>query len=279
MIYDCFPFFNELDLLEIRLHELSNVVDRFVLVESTRTFQNSPKPLHYNLNKERFKEFEHKISHVIVDKAPGFFYKFRKPRPWDFSNFQKNKVSEALGSCQPEDIILISDLDEIPSAKRIAEVKDKQGVFVFQQLFCNYYLNFAAVEAPEACHLAKQNNYVYWKGTVMVRYKNFENFKVTRLMRDKTDGSVQQVIDGGWHFSLLGGYEQIIQKLKAWEHSKEKSYSFDELIADPSKLDKIIDSGSDLFGGKYRFDKVSGLQYLPDYVNDNLSKFEEYIRK
>jgi len=73
MIYDCFSFFNELDLLEIRLHELDPVVDKFVLVEASKTFQGKDKPLFYDENKERYKEFSEKIIHVVVDKFLVFF--------------------------------------------------------------------------------------------------------------------------------------------------------------------------------------------------------------
>ena len=278
MIYDCFPFFNELDLLEIRLHELANVVDQFVLVESTRTFQKNPKPLHYALNKARFKEFEHKITHVVVDDFPGFFYKFRRPRPWDYSNFQKNKVSEALRSCKPDDIILISDLDEIPAAQQINNVKDKQGVFVFQQLLCHFFLNYVAVEAPEEPSLTKHKEYIYWKGTVMIRFKDFKNFKTTRMMRDRNDDSVIQVMEGGWHFSSLGDQDNLIQKLKAWEHSKEQPYSYEELITNPKRLEEIIAAGEDVFGRPYRFKTIPPIGFLPAYLNENLKKFEHLTR-
>ncbi len=158
------------------------MVDQFVLVESTRTFQKNPKPLHYALNKDRYKAFEHKIIHVIVDDFPGFFYKFRRPRPWDYSNFQKNKVYEALTSCKPHDIILISDLDEIPAAQKLTEVKDKTGVFIFQQLLCHFFLNYVAVEAPQEPSLTKHNEYVYWKGTVMIRFKDFKTIPPAQFL-------------------------------------------------------------------------------------------------
>lgn len=96
MVYDCFPFFNELDLLELRLRELSPVVDKFVLVEATRTFQKKEKPLVFEENKNRFSSFLDKIEHIVVGKFPGFFYKFRVPNAWDYENFQRDQISIGL---------------------------------------------------------------------------------------------------------------------------------------------------------------------------------------
>ncbi|HZX73462.1 MAG TPA: hypothetical protein VFE57_03515, partial [Cyclobacteriaceae bacterium] len=82
MVVDCFTFFNELDLLEIRLNILNETVDRFVLVEATRTFQNNPKPLYFNENKKRFEAFLPKITHIIVDDYPWFFFKSKRAIAW-----------------------------------------------------------------------------------------------------------------------------------------------------------------------------------------------------
>src|SRR5205823_1107096 len=108
MIYDCFLFFNEVELLEIRLHDLSAVVDRFVLVESPVTFSNKPKPLYYADNRDRFKAFEDRIIHVVVDDNPP------ADSPFDRENHQRNCIARGLAACHPDDVVLISDLDEIP---------------------------------------------------------------------------------------------------------------------------------------------------------------------
>lgn len=134
MIYDCFAFFNELDLLEIRLNELDPVVDKFVLVEATRTFQKQPKPLYFEENKSRFKDFEHKIIHVVVDEYPNFFSRFRIPTPMDYDNHQKNQIIRGLKDAKPDDVIIYSDLDEIPRAEKIMQYKDVPGIKIFSSL-------------------------------------------------------------------------------------------------------------------------------------------------
>src|SRR5208337_1996465 len=116
MIYDCFTFFNELELLGLRLHELAEVVDKFVLVEATKTHSNQPKPLHYQENRSRFGGFHDKIIHIIVDDLPD------AKDPWVLENYQRNCIARGLVNCRPDDFLLISDLDEIPGATTVAKV-------------------------------------------------------------------------------------------------------------------------------------------------------------
>ena len=100
-VYDTFAFFNEMELLELRLRELNDVVDYFVLVEATRTFQKKEKPLYYELNKDRFKEWHHKIIHVVVDKYPTFWTKLRPVTTWHYDNHQKEGVLKAVQAFTP----------------------------------------------------------------------------------------------------------------------------------------------------------------------------------
>src|ERR1700722_9865012 len=110
MIYDCFTFFNELELLELRLHELAGVVDKFVLVEATETHTNKPKPLYYQENRARFSAFHDKIIHVTHAKM------LKSSDTWIPETFQRNCIGRGLKDCRPDDFVLVSDLDEIPRA-------------------------------------------------------------------------------------------------------------------------------------------------------------------
>ncbi|HXA00714.1 MAG TPA: hypothetical protein VNW99_01930, partial [Cytophagaceae bacterium] len=169
MIYDCFSFFNELELLELRLNELSPIVDKFVIVEATKTFQKKDKPLIYQKNKERFREFSNKITHIVVDEFPGFFYKFRKPTAWDYGDFQKDQVMRGLSDAKPDDILIISDIDEIPKPEKINFYKGSTGIKVFEQNFYYYFLNGLSVKKGDSPDL--------WRGPVMLKKKEFKSFK------------------------------------------------------------------------------------------------------
>ena len=141
MVYDCFQFFNELDILKLRLHIMDPVVDRFVISEATETFSGNPKPLYYEENKEMFAEFAHKIIHVVVeDTPPGYTH--------DRDTFQKNAVGRGLKDCTDDDIIIFSDLDEIPNPEKVKEILqnfDSTKIYHFAQRMFYCYLNMEEV--------------------------------------------------------------------------------------------------------------------------------------
>ena len=230
MVYDCFAFFNELDLLEIRLNELNDVVDKFVLVEATRTFQKDHKPLYFEENKERFKPFLDKIIHVVVDKYPNFWTKFRVPTPWDYDNGQKEFILEGLKDCKPDDVIIVSDLDEIPNPKKITEYKDKEGIKVFNQKFYCYFVNCMIISAQQEnkpAHL--------WSGSVMLNYRDMATIKKIRTFYrngEKTSLKYTLIENGGWHFSYLGGIDTIIHKIESLSHPEVNK----EEYKDPKKM-------------------------------------------
>lgn len=116
MVYDCFTFFKEFDVLELRLNILDAVVDKFVLVEATRTFQGNEKSLSFFDNKHRFKEFLGKIIHVVAAEYPD------NPRrdPGIIECYQRSVINKGLRNCDPSDVMLILDGDEIPDTVRIS---------------------------------------------------------------------------------------------------------------------------------------------------------------
>ena len=279
MIVDCFSFFNELDLLELRLNVLNPVVDRFVIVEASRTFQNEPKRLYFEENRARYEKFMHKIVHVKVESFPKFnFRKFRRPTAWDTENHQKNMIRMGLKDCSPDDVIIVSDLDEIPKADLVLKFAKVPGIKVFHQSLSYYYLNCVAVKCPNEANLYLRNGVVYWKGTVMLDYKYFKSFKQCRRLQNLPDEEVVPVVEGGWHFSLMGRLDDILYKLRSWAHAKEKHYSIDHLN-DKDNLRKIIDSGDDLFGRDFKF-KVFALNHcFPSYVVEHPAMFDQMVCK
>ncbi len=269
MIYDCFAFFNELDLLEIRLNELNSVVDKFVLVESTRTFQKKNKPLYFEENKERFAPFLDKIIHIKLNHFPNFFYKFRTPNSWDYDNYQKDQIKQALKNCHPDDVIIYSDLDEIPKPDKIREYKDYQGFKVFQMRHYYYYLN--------GLEVVSQSDPVpkYWQGSVMCHYKNFSTIKKLRMQRDTDKFSKGKIIqDGGWHFAYLGGVEKIIAKINAYTHTEHNQTEY----KNPEKIREQIENGSGLFDN----DLVIQYQTIdftyPRFIYNNYEKLKHLIK-
>ena len=266
MVYDCFSFFNEFDLLEIRLNLLDKVVDRFVIVESSRTFQKTPKPYNLEEHWDRFKTFHHKIEYIKVDYFPNWFYKFRSPNPWDYDNFQKDQIKHGLTSCQPDDVIILSDLDEIPDPLKLQQLTMTTKPIVFEQLHTYYYLNLLELND----HNDKPK---YWYGTVMMPYSSFKSFRKGRRLRDFRKFGTSVISDGGWHFGYLGGVKKIKEKFLSYAHTEHKT---DELLNEDYILD-CINSMKPIHEGAGRLKKCTITDFLPEYIQSNTLKYKELI--
>jgi beta-1,4-mannosyl-glycoprotein beta-1,4-N-acetylglucosaminyltransferase len=273
MIYDCFAFFNELDLLEIRLNELDSVVDRFVLVEATRTFQKKPKPLYFAENKQRFARFLTKIEHVVVDHYPHFFSKFRIPTAWDYDDHQKEQILQGLKNCRPEDVIIVSDVDEIPRPELITQFAHVPGIKVFKQRLYYYFLNCFIRKYPEP--IPVENGIMYWQGTVMLNYRDIKNIQKTRLNRGtrESNSKITVIPEGGWHFSYLGGVKKVIEKIEAYAHQEHNKDEF----KDPDRILKVISQGGSLYGEKLDSEIVPIDASFPRFVQENQKALKELI--
>ena len=274
MIYDCFPFFNELDLLEIRLNVLNDVVDKFVLVESTQTFNAKPKPLYFNENKELFAKFNDKIIHIICDEDFT-----NESNPWVIEHKQRNYIAKGWNGCQDDDVIMISDVDEIPNPEKILKYKDVTGIKCFMNNFYYYYLNYICVDEP-----------IWKKGTRMLKYKDckhgLDNVKVRmnshlpdEYKENTTPNKIRYykkgpwVRNGGWHFSYLGGAEAIRKKILSISHTEFHKPEFTDI----EKIKERVAAGDDLFDRGMRFRAVEIDESYPKYIRENKGKYKDLI--
>jgi beta-1,4-mannosyl-glycoprotein beta-1,4-N-acetylglucosaminyltransferase len=247
MIYDCFTAFNEFELLEIRLNELAGVVDRFVLVEATRTHSNRPKPLYFRDHWSRFAAFTDRIIHVEVADMPG------DPNAWVRENFQRNAIARGLTGARDHDVILVSDLDEIPSAASVRAAAGLPGIVGLGQRMCYYYLNFATAKP--------------WIGTRMLPYGLLRQLPAVQLVRSA--GIYSAMPNAGWHFSYVGGTARIQEKLEAFAHQEFNTAD----IRNPAHIAEAIRRGQDLHGrGIQEFAPVE-LRTLPAYVVENRLRY------
>lgn len=253
MIFDCFIFNNEMDILDIRLNELNDVVDKFVLVESTTSHTNVKKPLHFLQNKKRFSKFSKKIIHIIVDDSPQVTF------PWIINQYQFDQMLVGLKNCKPNDVILMSDIDEIPKATKITEFNDgKDNLKVFEQILFNFYLNNADFANPP------------WQGTHMTTFKNLKKIGSPWIAKfSKPDVIIE---DGGWHFSYIGDVRKIREKIAFTTHQEFNNDKYNT----PEKISKALLNGEDLFKLGRKF-KIVDVNLLPEYVINNQSKFKSYI--
>jgi len=248
-VFDCFPFFNELDLLEIRLRETESVVDRWVLVEAELTHQGSPKPLFYRDNIKRFAKWNDRIIHVVT--RPGGVN--TSEREWS----QRRDVLIGLNNfgAKDDDIAILADADEIPSSASVASYRQEMGRCYLEQRCFYYWLN---------CEGG------LWGGPKITTVGDLRQVYFLNTIRY---GPAHRIGNGGWHFSYLGGAEGMRTKLESFLH--------DDLNKPHLKADLHLRvsqaCGFDLFdrpGHNYRF---VGDEGLPDCVKDK--KFDHLIAK
>ncbi|MFA6587802.1 MAG: alpha-1,2-fucosyltransferase [Patescibacteria group bacterium] len=276
-IYDIFTFFNELDLLEIRLNILDKVVDYFVIIECVETFSGLPKMLYYQENAKRFEKFKHKIIHYVVDGVPKDFNDAQimlqnsasgslerdalqnaltsdnVPKGvihWLKEFYQKEMIKNALLNLRDDDMCFVSDVDEIWNP-RVKIDFTKPDVYKLRQLVYSYYLNNRSNEP--------------WAGTLVTKYKNIKNNCLNHL-RTSRKTKYTYVENGGWHFTNQGGAEQI--KMKIESSYGQEDYNNNSI---KSKITERILKNKDYIGRKFKFwiDESD----LPKYILDNKEKY------
>jgi len=278
MVYDCFPFFNELELLEIRLNVLKDVVDRFVLVEADRTFTNRPKKLFFEENKGRFAAFADRIIHIVVTDHPLF------KTAWHYESHQRNAIMRGLTDAKPDDVILIGDVDEIPNPDAVRKFAHRPGISIFNQDYFSYYLNFRNVRQQ------------WWHGTKMLSFQDFchafdgvETIHNELLPDDINHGTTPSKIrmrtpprskcktriirNGGWHFTSLGGAERLADKIRSFSHQE---YNPGEGKIDLAALEKTIASGKGPFWDMRCFGEPLDSTY-PRYLQESAEKYAHLI--
>jgi hypothetical protein len=197
MIFDCFTFYNELDILEIRLSLLEGSVDRFVLCEAPFTFRGEPKPLFYAENASRFARWHAKIVHLIYPAEAS-------ANPWLNEWGQRAFLTNALRG-RPDDLVLIGDVDEIPHPKNVTRAPQPGRILGHRQRFAVGYFNRTIATG--------------WVGTRAIRLGDVPAYGTLADVR-KGAGEDLESVEGGWHFSSLGGAPAMEQKMHAYSHKE-----------------------------------------------------------
>ena len=280
-VFDSFIFFNELDLLELRLNILNDVVDYFVLTESPFTVSGNEKPLYYQDNKDRFGKFNDKIIHNITEEIPDNFndYLVKKPFHTDYSSsdesgtryidlpirFQRavyNRECSAYGlvkaGAEDNDIVMTSDADEIINPYVIEDLDWFDSSHNYVALCRAFYFKL---------------NYLYqenWKGT---RLCTFEHLKSTTVDRLRTDWrQAYQIENAGWHWSFLGDADNVRLKLASYEHTENN------ISSNIDNMEQRIHEGMDPLGRSNRLEAVAIDDTFPEYIVQNQEKYSDLIK-
>ena len=231
-VIDCFTFYNELDMLEFRLMELDDVVDIFIIVEATLTHSGLPKELNFHKNKKRYSKWLHKIHYHVVDDLPTGF---SSAHDWFREEYQRDALKFPLSqiSPSPNDIVILSDLDEIPNTATIQYFKDN--------------------EIPHrAVGLSMELHYYNLTTKIDVTTSNAKVFYYQEMLTNGLSLSKIRLSDwinfekGGWHLTFFMSVEKIITKLESYAHQE---YNTSEM-KNPNSLRKLIMEGKDIFPGR-----------------------------
>ena len=277
-IYDCFVFFNELDILDIRLNVLDEEADYFVLVESTRTYTGQPKELVYEQNKDRFARFKDRIIHVVVDDMPE-----QTESTFTREELQRSAIGRGLANAQPDDLIIVSDVDEIPKPHMLHEARKNAAghITYFEGVYYHFYLNWRLADRKDLMT------------SRMIEYKNFRDGWLLRTTKGLRSASMpawaeylmwlpyaayrhraflrrQVCREGCWHFSFMMSPDEVRRKLSAYKAP-------DRLQAKESRAELVEDRIS---RRRSMFDTeivLAPMSELPDYVRKHARKFKHMI--
>ena len=268
-LIDCFMYFDEDLVLEIRLNTLANVVDEFIIAEATKDHAGRNKKLNFDIKK--YPNFKDKIKYLIIDDLP-IDVKTKKVN-WHENHyrdqFQRNALERGYSKYDKDDLIIISDIDEIPDPNKIKEFDIK-----------NKYACFLQKNFQSKINLQNMSD-GFWPGTKICQKKNLKSPQWLRNIKIKkkpfwkifSDKQPQLIKDAGWHFSFLKKPDSIIKKIRSYSHQEFNSSKF----VDIKKIEERIFKGEDLFERKIKYDIVDLDKTFPEYIIKNRTKLKDWI--
>jgi len=276
-VFDCFIFFNEFDLLEIRLHELAPVVDRFVIVEAPLTFTGKPKPLHFKENQARFADFADRIVHVVDNDQPA------SASAWERQHHQRNALGRGISEAAAEDLIMLSDLDEIPRRETVAYIKEKPPargeVLCLELRYFNYFMNLECNKTwlRHSPRCVRRDSYFGMQALRHIKAPESspvrDIFRALSAWREAKRFVRRRTIhDAGWHFSYLGGAAAIQEKLQSiaggWKISPDFSTA-EGIAMRVGNLSSVHD------GSPMHLRPID--ETFPDYLRANIERYRHLI--
>lgn len=281
MVYDCFQFYNELDILKMRMNILKDVVDKFVISESTVTFSGKKKKMYFKENESMFAEFKDKIIYQAVTDTPEDYDPFQR------DSFQKCAVKRPIEKlCKDDDVIIFSDVDEIPNPDVLKSVIDNiESDKIYNLAQRNFYC-YLNVEEKSGKLLSVTGEFdgvkdKKWLGTKVCTYglikKN--NYTTEELRNPDKKAIGVRVENGGWHFSYMGRQkgekvsDTVAEKIKSAAHQEFNNWHI------MLRLKGRINHNEDIFGRQADFQKVEIDDSFPKYLLEHLDEYEHFIQK
>ena len=293
-IFDCFMYFDEEQVLDLRLNVLNDFVDYFVIVESTQNHKGIKRELLFDQSK--FQKFKNKIIYLVYDEIPKNVENIsdnedenEKDRKYIMNavyreNSQRNFITKGLQKADENDLILVSDVDEIPKLSSLNLSKIDNKILIFKQDMFYYKFNLAIPNFK-------------WSGTKGVKKKNLKSpqwlrnikdrkyafFRIDTFFSEKKYTNIKIISDGGWHFSNIKNAKMIEHKLRSYLHHRE----FDQVSLSVDEIDNLIKNKKAIYDLRVdkKVNKVGNgvflnnynLNKLPKYINENLDKYKIWL--
>ena len=263
-IYDCFQYFDEDHMVDLRLNILNQYVDYFVISESTKTHQGGNKKINFDIKK--FSNFKDKIKFIVADYNKEIDFKKHVGGESPIEQHQRNSLIRGIEDASSEDLIILSDSDEIPDLTKLNEINKNKKFTAFSQKMFMYKMNLQNIDESN------------WIGSKMTKKKNITTMQNLRNLKFKKypfwriDKNNLQIIKGGWHFSFLQTPKQILNKIKSFSHGEFNSNSINEKVIE----EKII-KNEDIFDRGKKLKKVKLDSSYPNYILENKEKFFKWI--
>ena len=293
-IFDCFMYFDEEIVLDTRLNCLNPYVDYFVIIESCFTHSGDRRELNFDIKK--YKKFKDKIIYKVYDQIPNKIEKVfenddesKKSIKYIMNalyreNSQRNFISEGIKEANNEDLILVSDVDEIPNLSNIDFKTVSQKIILFKQNMFYYKFNLKLPNLKWTGTKACQKKYLInpqWLRNIKDR--KFPFYRIDTFFSQNKYTSVKIIEDGGWHFTNIKTAEEIQKKLKSYLHHRE----FDEKPLSINEIQNIINNkraiynlGVDKRGNKFGSgDKLEKFEFekLPEYIQKNHKNYKNWL--
>ena len=291
-IYDCFIFFDEDVLLDIRLNCLDKFVDKFVIVESRYSHRGEKREPVFDINK--FKKFKDKIAYILLDDLPNNLYKIEendtKANEKIILNgnirefYQRNAILRGLKDSENDDLIIISDVDEIPILNNLDINKIKNNPVFFKQIFCCYKFNLFSEIKWYGSRMIKKKNLLSPQWLRDIKDRNYPNWRLDTFFSKKKFHNIYFVEEGGWHFSYVKKPEGIEKKLKSIRHHIE----YDQNPLGVKKIEQMIHEKRLIYNYKAdqrsqnKFEnneilKILDINKLPNYIQENKNQFNDWF--
>lgn len=253
-VYDCVMLFNELDMLETRMHILDPVVDNFVVCEAGQTHSGQPKPYYLQRaidHSARFNSFLDKLIYVKVDDLTG-----PGRNAWEREYFQRSCIARGLVDARPDDLVIVADCDEIPNPDTIKALVDTNSPGAKLEMTVYYYdLNHQVYEG--------------WAiGALRWRMEKEPNY-IRRLVGH---ADARRLWNCGWHFSYFNGAQAILEKIEAFMHHNDVAR---DVPRDASWIKQRIDAGQDLYARNLPIEYVPLSDTLPIYILEHVDYYKK----